>query len=66
MLNYLKMENSANFAFAVFVPVWSYLRHYLNIVILVSVWNEFDLIPYVSYVVYTNHQIVQLIIFLMT
>lgn len=27
-------------------PVYSsYMRHYLNILILISVWNEFDLIP---------------------
>lgn len=29
--------------------VWTYLRHYLNIVILKSVWTQFDLVPYVIY-----------------
>ncbi|BEI81962.1 hypothetical protein CcaverHIS002_0211220 [Cutaneotrichosporon cavernicola] len=32
--------------FAVFVCVWTYLRHYLNIKILYSVYTQFDLIPW--------------------
>jgi len=43
--NYLQLETTAAVVFAIFVPIWSYLRHYLNIVILWSVWTEFDLIP---------------------
>ncbi|KAL0249771.1 hypothetical protein I308_103073 [Cryptococcus tetragattii IND107] len=31
--------------FAWFTIVWTYMRHYLNIVILYSVWAHFDLIP---------------------
>ncbi|KAJ7682702.1 TLC domain-containing protein [Mycena polygramma] len=32
-------------SFAVFVCLWTYFRHYLNLVILWSVWTEFDLVP---------------------
>ncbi|WVQ74831.1 hypothetical protein IAR50_004438 [Cryptococcus sp. DSM 104548] len=32
--------------FAWFIGVWSYFRHYLNIIILYSVWAQFELIPW--------------------
>ncbi|TIB95918.1 longevity assurance proteins LAG1/LAC1 [Wallemia mellicola] len=34
-----------NFIFGFFILVWSYMRHWLNLRILWSVWYEFDLIP---------------------
>ncbi|KAF8335050.1 longevity assurance proteins LAG1/LAC1 [Cantharellus anzutake] len=43
--NYLRLEKTTNVIFAFFICVWSYLRHYLNIIILWSVWTQFDLIP---------------------
>lgn len=46
--NYLQMEKTKTIAFAWFTCVWSYLRHYVNLVILYSVWFHFDLIPYTS------------------
>ncbi|KAF8312227.1 longevity assurance proteins LAG1/LAC1 [Clavulina sp. PMI_390] len=45
LLNYLGLELTSSIAFAIFIPIWTYMRHYLNIRILISVWNEFDLIP---------------------
>ncbi|THH32946.1 hypothetical protein EUX98_g1292 [Antrodiella citrinella] len=48
LLNYMQYERSKTVAFAIFVCVWSYFRHYLNIVILWSVWTEFDIIPETS------------------
>ncbi|KAI9637300.1 TLC domain-containing protein [Dioszegia hungarica] len=39
-------EKASQPVFAFFVLVWTYFRHYLNIKILWSVWNEFFLIPY--------------------
>ncbi|KAF7355398.1 TLC domain-containing protein [Mycena sanguinolenta] len=45
ILNYLQMENAKVVSFAVFVVLWTYFRHYLNLVILHSVWTEFDLAP---------------------
>ncbi|KAL7416753.1 TLC domain-containing protein [Mrakia frigida] len=48
-INYAEGPNSSGLgsavAFTWFVAVWTYLRHYLNIIILWSVWTEFDLIP---------------------
>jgi len=43
--NYLQMEKTKTVAFGWFTIVWTYLRHYLNIIILWSIWTEFDLIP---------------------
>lgn len=48
LLNYMKMERAKFASFVVFIGFWTYFRHYLNIVILWSVWTEFDLIPEVS------------------
>ena len=46
ILNYLGMRAKL-VSFAVFLCVWTYFRHYLNIVMLWSVWTQFDLMPYV-------------------
>lgn len=43
-VNYVDERYSAP-PFAVFVVVWTYMRHYLNIKILISVWYDFNLIP---------------------
>ncbi|RSH88614.1 hypothetical protein EHS25_002841 [Saitozyma podzolica] len=43
-VNYVNEDASAP-VFAVFVCVWTYFRHYLNLFILWSVWNQFELIP---------------------
>ncbi|CEL63838.1 hypothetical protein RSOLAG1IB_05602 [Rhizoctonia solani AG-1 IB] len=45
IFNYLKMNKTKFVSFGWFTIVWSYLRHWLNLVILWSVWFEFDLIP---------------------
>ncbi|KIY44123.1 LAG1-domain-containing protein [Fistulina hepatica ATCC 64428] len=45
ILNYLQMKRSKLVAFFVFFGVWTYLRHYVNIKILYSVWVHFGLIP---------------------
>ncbi|KIY49286.1 LAG1-domain-containing protein [Fistulina hepatica ATCC 64428] len=45
LLNYLQYDRAKNVSFLVFFGVWTYFRHYLNIVILHSVWIHFDLIP---------------------
>ncbi|KAJ7644087.1 longevity-assurance protein 1 [Roridomyces roridus] len=45
LLNYIEWNRAKLFSFAFFVCVWTYFRHYLNLVILWSVWTQFDLIP---------------------
>ncbi|KAJ6586738.1 TLC domain-containing protein [Mycena sp. CBHHK59/15] len=45
LLNYIQWERAKVASFAAFVCVWTYFRHYLNFVILWSVWTEYDLIP---------------------
>ncbi|KAI9467019.1 longevity assurance proteins LAG1/LAC1 [Lactarius psammicola] len=45
VLNYLQMERSQNLVFVIFIGVWTYFRHYLNLVMLWSVYKDFDLIP---------------------
>jgi len=45
LLNYLQLERPKVVSFAVFVCLWTYFRHYLNLVILWSVWTEYDLVP---------------------
>ncbi|KAJ7764969.1 longevity assurance proteins LAG1 LAC1 [Mycena maculata] len=45
LLNYIQWERAKIVSFVIFVGVWTYFRHYLNLVILWSVWNEFDLVP---------------------
>ncbi|TFK55939.1 longevity assurance proteins LAG1/LAC1 [Heliocybe sulcata] len=44
LLNYLQTEAKV-VSFAIFVVIWTYFRHYLNLVMLWSVYSEFDLIP---------------------
>jgi len=44
VLNYLQLTMGVP-TFAIFVVVWSYFRHYLNLRIIESVWSEFSLIP---------------------
>lgn len=43
--NYLQLEKTTAVVYAWFVGVWTYFRHWLNLVMLWSVWTEFDLIP---------------------
>ena len=45
-VNYVN-EPASQPIFAIFICIWTYFRHYLNLVILWSVWTEFKLIPYV-------------------
>ncbi|KAJ7665528.1 TLC domain-containing protein [Mycena rosella] len=45
LLNYIQWEEAKVVSFVVFVCIWTYFRHYLNLVILWSVWTQFDLIP---------------------
>ncbi|KAJ7047274.1 longevity assurance proteins LAG1 LAC1 [Mycena alexandri] len=45
LLNYIQWERSKVVSFIAFVGLWTYFRHYLNLVILWSVWTEFDLVP---------------------
>lgn len=46
MLNYLKLQRTSEIAFAFFLCVWTYFRHWQNLRILWSVWFEYDhLVP---------------------
>jgi len=45
IFNYLKYEVIGNIVFGIFVLIWTYLRHYLNLYMLYSVYYDFDLIP---------------------
>ncbi|KAH9985860.1 hypothetical protein BJV77DRAFT_1161896 [Russula vinacea] len=45
LFNYLRWKRTQNIMFIVFVGVWTYFRHYLNLVMLYSVYKDFDLIP---------------------
>jgi len=47
LLNYMQLQ-SAVLSFAIFILVWSYFRHYLNLRIIASAWSEFHLMPDVS------------------
>ncbi|GAA5909748.1 uncharacterized protein JCM6883_004622 [Sporobolomyces salmoneus] len=44
-LNYLDLQHTSEVSFVFFLVVWHYMRHYLNLLILWSVWTQFDLIP---------------------
>ncbi|OJA13848.1 hypothetical protein AZE42_00529 [Rhizopogon vesiculosus] len=44
LLNYMGWHRLKVVSLAVFLVSWTYFRHYLNLVILWSVWSEFDLI----------------------
>jgi len=48
LLNYIQYERAKAVSFVFFVGVWTYFRHYLNLVMLWSVWTEFDLMPETS------------------
>ncbi|KIM90890.1 hypothetical protein PILCRDRAFT_811387 [Piloderma croceum F 1598] len=48
LLNYMRWENTKIASFAIFVVVWTYFRHWLNLVMLWSTWTQFDLIPEAS------------------
>ncbi|KAF9515282.1 hypothetical protein BS47DRAFT_1361172 [Hydnum rufescens UP504] len=45
LCNYLRWEKAAAVAFATFVCVWTYLRHFLNIKIIWSVWTQWKNVP---------------------
>jgi acyl-CoA-dependent ceramide synthase len=45
LLNYIQWNTAKAFAFGFFFAVWTYFRHYLNLVILWSVWYEQPNIP---------------------
>ncbi|PCH41067.1 longevity assurance proteins LAG1/LAC1 [Wolfiporia cocos MD-104 SS10] len=48
ILNYIQWSRAKIAAFFVLIGFWTYFRHWLNIVILHSVWTEFDLMPETS------------------
>ncbi|KAF9268067.1 longevity assurance proteins LAG1/LAC1, partial [Marasmius fiardii PR-910] len=48
ILNYIQWTRAKFVSFAIFVCVWTYLRHLLNFKILWSVWYEYDSIPEAS------------------
>ncbi|KAI0375609.1 longevity assurance proteins LAG1/LAC1 [Pilatotrama ljubarskyi] len=48
LLNYLQWDRAKMTVFVVFLCIWSYFRHWLNWVMLYSVWFEFDLMPETS------------------
>ncbi|KAJ8095019.1 sphingosine N-acyltransferase lag1 [Marasmius tenuissimus] len=48
LLNYIQWDRAKAGAFVVFVGMWTYFRHLLNLRILWSVWFEYDLIPETS------------------
>ncbi|KAF9515287.1 hypothetical protein BS47DRAFT_1342213 [Hydnum rufescens UP504] len=43
--NYLGWETTAAVAFSAFVCVWTYLRHFLNIKMIWSVWTQWKYVP---------------------
>ncbi|CAL1700746.1 unnamed protein product [Somion occarium] len=45
LLNYIQYDRTKIVSFLVFLFVWTYFRHWLNLVMLHSVWTEFDLLP---------------------
>ncbi|KAJ7276490.1 TLC domain-containing protein [Mycena haematopus] len=48
LFNYLQLERPKVVSFAIFVCLWTYFRHYLNLVILWSVWTEYGLAPEIA------------------
>jgi len=46
VFNYLRWERAQNVMFIIFLGLWTYFRHYLNLVMLYSVYKDFDLIPH--------------------
>jgi len=45
VLNYIQWDKTKIAVFVVFIGLWTYFRHYLNLVMLWSVWTQFDLMP---------------------
>ncbi|KAJ7065021.1 longevity assurance proteins LAG1/LAC1 [Mycena amicta] len=45
LLNYLALDRAKIVSLAIFAYVWTYFRHYLNIIILWSVYFEYNLVP---------------------
>jgi len=45
LLNYVQWNRAKVVAFLVFICMWTYFRHWLNLVILHSVWYEYDMAP---------------------
>jgi len=45
IFNYMQIDIVANTIFAGLIVVWTYTRHYMNLVLLWSVWYEFDKLP---------------------
>ncbi|KAF8196782.1 TLC domain-containing protein [Mycena galopus ATCC 62051] len=45
LLNYAGMTRAKIVSLALFAYTWTYFRHYLNLIILWSVWTQFSLIP---------------------
>ncbi|KAI0032044.1 longevity assurance proteins LAG1/LAC1 [Vararia minispora EC-137] len=45
LLNYLRMERAKVAVFLILLCTWTYFRHYLNLVMLWSVYKEFDMMP---------------------
>ncbi|KAJ7158694.1 TLC domain-containing protein [Mycena filopes] len=48
LLNYLQFGRAKVISLGIFTCVWTYFRHYISLIILWSVWTEFDLIPFVA------------------
>ncbi|KZT74358.1 longevity assurance proteins LAG1/LAC1 [Daedalea quercina L-15889] len=48
LMNYIQFTRAKVVSYITFLVVWSYFRHWLNLVILHSVWTEFDLMPETS------------------
>lgn len=48
LLNYIQYDKTKVFVFSILLVLWTYFRHYLNIVMLWSVWTQFDLMPETS------------------
>ena len=48
ILNYLRFERAKIVSFIIFLCIWTYFRHWLNLVMLWSVYSEFDLMPETS------------------
>ncbi|KAF9055431.1 longevity assurance proteins LAG1/LAC1 [Hymenopellis radicata] len=48
LLNYMQKDRAKTIAFALLIVLWTYFRHILNLVILWSVWFDFELIPETS------------------
>ncbi|KAI5479357.1 hypothetical protein MNV49_003691 [Pseudohyphozyma bogoriensis] len=44
-LNYVGLQHCSEVSFVCLLGVWTYMRHYLNCIMLWSVWYEYDLIP---------------------